>query len=1457
MNKKTTAGYPGKWSALTGHAVVQACAAGIHDLPNPFPSDISSAVGLALTGRRTGCFVSAKNGIRAYDSLCAAAGKHLPLVVNLGCSALSRSSVGFYAEHGAYHAVGDTGCFLFFAKNAQEVADLNLIAHKIAEPALVPGLVAQDQVLTTETIRSLYLPEAGLIAEYLGRSDDEIDSPTPAQKLLFGQKRRRIPELFNMDLPLMSGVIQGPEDHAAGVAAQRPFFTDHLVKLTDEAMAAYARLTGRTYDRAGAYRVEDADYLVIGQGSAMETAEAVADYFRSERRTKVGVVNMTMFRPFPGDLLGRLLKGKKGAVVLERIDQPLSEDLPLMREIRSVVSKCRENGNVGREALPYPEHAVYEPSRQIPSLYSASFGMGGASIQPADVVGAVENMLQGGARKRRGYLSIDFVSGRSLSPRQDIQRQAILDAYPRVADLTIHGSENPDLAPQKGVTIQLRGAGKRDFFRTGRRVAGLFFDLLETHLRARSHKKPEPVGQPAVYSFTVAPGPIKIDSPSIPADVMVSLDSNLFRRPESLASLKENGALVLQSSQESPSGVWQAVPSECRRLVSDKKIRLFAVDFSKIVREESAKKDSEGEFEARVKVLFGVLLAVSEISGLSKRDEEKWAGMAREAPVKRGVTELFEVKDQPQGPSVPTAVALRRPVLPPGLKELPEEKTPIADIHRFRVQTGYPSSIDGDASHLADPFMATGTMPAATGLFRDFSSIRTRHPEWVPSKCTGCGDCWVVCPDSALPPLVCEAGPIFETAIGRLEKAGHPVKHLPRAVRSLEGTLHQLIGTVQKPGMFQTCLEQAIEKTAESSRLSPPEKEELVREFRLFKDELKGFPFAVTGAFYGEGKGGFLSIAVNPDKCKGCMECVKECPEEALVSVDQTDQTVASLGKNLDFWRSLPNTDRKFIRTENLDRDNAYTTLFLDKNVYRSMVGGDSAPPGSAKKTVVHLFTGLVESLVRSHLAAHRSRIDELTEQLEGRIKLRLAVDVADTEKLKQVASALKGHDCTLSELSEKLDRKKDPVDTAWLVRVVGLLEELKRLKEIYSEENGARRSSLGMVGLTGHGSAWASTFPHNPFSFPWTQHLLAESPSVAAGLFEGHMKKMTDMFRVIRMADLEVSGKYNPGEHDPFFEKFGWRDLTDGEFRLCPPVVVAGNSRTLYGQALQNLNRLLDAGIPVKVLLLDTLQSPAHMPLVGLAHRNTYVLQGGMGNIPHLVKGLIEGLEARHPALFHVFSSHLPEQGVVTDMAVEQARRAVKSRSYPVFSYHPERGGSLPECLSLDGNPVMEGESPAHVLQYIDENGKEVAREVPYTFADFVATEGGFEGHFKKIPQRGQDESLAPIAEFLELDAEGRKGRNPFIWSVDEKKNLCRLAVSDFVVRCCEERRAFWNALKSLKRLDVAPVDKEGIKEEANREIIGRITQSLVQLAMGKSDAFELARKLARPASPSADGNR
>ena len=394
--------------------------------------------------------------------------------------------------------------------------------------------MAQDGFLTTHLIESLMVPERALIEEYLGRPDDLIDSPTGAQRLIYGDKRRRIPELWDVDNPVMAGLVQNQDAYMQSVAAQRPFFFDHIDELATRAFAEFQALTGRGYAPVSTYRCEDADYLILGQGSLIPSAHAVADYLRETRKLKIGVVNLTMFRPFPGAALSHILKGRKGVAVLERLDQPLAEDLPLMREIRSAIGKAVENGK-DRKATPYPELDTYRDLADIPSLYSGSFGLGSRDLQPEGIIGAIENMLPEGARKKQFYLSIDFLREDPLTPKQEIHQQNIEEAYPGVRQLAVRGSENPNLMPPGSTTVRFHSIGGWGAITTGKNLAMTLFDLLGYHIKANPKYGSEKKGQPTTYYLSAAPEPIRINCEYFYVDVVLSPDPNVLHHTNALA----------------------------------------------------------------------------------------------------------------------------------------------------------------------------------------------------------------------------------------------------------------------------------------------------------------------------------------------------------------------------------------------------------------------------------------------------------------------------------------------------------------------------------------------------------------------------------------------------------------------------------------------------------------------------------------------------------------------------------------------------------------------------------------------------------------------------------------------------------------------------------------------------------------------------------------------------------
>ena len=858
--------------------------------------------------------------------------------------------------------------------------------------------------------------------------------------------------------------------------------------------------------------------------------------------------------------------------------------------------------------------------------------------------------------------------------------------------------------------------------------------------------------------------------------------------------------------------------------------------------------------------------------------------------VRRGFDECIEITDKQLG--VTRQDVRGKPTLPVMLQDMPEGDGKLSDVHRFWEQTGS-FYIGGKGSdNLVDPYMATSLVPAATGVFRDMTQIRFEYPKFVTENCTACGDCFTICPDSAIPGLVNKVSDIFASAINRIETAGTPTQYLRRESRNVEKKLRELIEAQGEQSVVSKLIDQAVLQVLAESELD--DKANLEKEFGLFVQALGDFEFSVTKPYWSnrekkaKGSGGLFSITVNPYTCKGCMECVDVCSDGALVAEPQTPEAIDKMRKDWKFWMELPTTDADFIRIDDLDEKiGALETLLLDKNNYQAMVSGDGACLGCGEKTAIHLFTSTVTALMQPRVKAHIDELTDLINRMETHIRLKLAENM-DLSNLAAVNQAVDEHadtDLTLSELSDSIGNDK-VVDQAWLKWATQLLEKLRHLKWLYTDGITKQgRANMGIVNATGCTSVWGATFPYNPYPFPWTSHLFQDSPSVAMGLFEGHMAKMAEGFKAVRMAKLELEGKYKEIEHKAFFTYFNWKEFSDHEWELCPPVVSVGGDGAMYDIGFQNLSRALASGHPIKVLVLDTQvysntggqactsgfvaqvadMSPygkawkgkteirKEMSVIGMAHRTSYVLQSSVANVTHLLEGYIEGLNSRRPALFNIYTTCQPEHGVADDATEKQTKMALESRAYPMFKYDPDLGTGFAECCSLEGNPAIDQDWPSYKLEYVDENGKEGILELPFTFADFALTEGRFRKHFRKAPVDTWNDDMVQLADFLGMDEDERDGRFPYIWAVDGKNRLMRVLVAQELVKSCEERRDFWRQLKGLVGLDNV-VDVEAVAAQAKAEMAQKLTSSLLALANG-GDVSALTDMAAAPAAGAGNG--
>ncbi|MCK4775407.1 MAG: 4Fe-4S binding protein, partial [Candidatus Krumholzibacteria bacterium] len=333
-----------------------------------------------------------------------------------------------------------------------------------------------------------------------------------------------------------------------------------------------------------------------------------------------------------------------------------------------------------------------------------------------------------------------------------------------------------------------------------------------------------------------------------------------------------------------------------------------------------------GALRTRLERLFGAgHYFVNDISAVVKRGAEQTTGL------------LWKSFDDTEAPAVEEKEA------PWTVGQPDESGNTVFDAARFWRSVGYLYDSGESGGTLTDPYVATGIVPGGSSAYRDMSPYRLGVPEWLPEKCTGCGDCWAQCPDSALPPTVQPIVSIIKTAMSLCEKDGITMIQMQRVTDHLAKQAYKLFAKDDLRQFLTTgpLLEEAFSQLIEKMNLEEDKAKALRDEFDPVCAKVEHYPIARTEQFFDEphrqnkNSGMLLSIALNPLSCKGCKICVEVCPEGAF---EWTDQTAEYLDKTRSNWlwhMNLPVVPKEWIDEQIVPgRPETEILRLLDKNAY-------------------------------------------------------------------------------------------------------------------------------------------------------------------------------------------------------------------------------------------------------------------------------------------------------------------------------------------------------------------------------------------------------------------------------------------------------------------------------------------------------------------------------------------
>lgn len=426
-------------------------------------------------------------------------------------------------------------------------------------------------------------------------------------------------------------------------------------------------------------------------------------------------------------------------------------------------------------------------------------------------------------------------------------------------------------------------------------------------------------------------------------------------------------------------------------------------------------------------------------------------------------------------------------------------------------------------------------------------------------------------------------------------------------------------------------------------------------------------------------------------KCTGCMTCVTECPDTAILGVAITEATLESeLAKVTDAGQ------REHLRQQ-FARTKKYWDVYEKKGEEPALFG-IFIDPTKCK--------GCAECVqVCDELDYHALRMipkqDETVPEYQAAFSFFSGLETPETYI----------NERALADIMLRRDTLRY-VGGAGSCAGCGEASALRMFLSATCFQVG--RENVGIVNATGCSTVYASTYPYNPWDVPWTNSLFENAPADAMG----------------------VRQRWN---------QLGWEDKK---------LWVIGGDGAMLDIGFQSLSRALASGLEIKYLVLDTqvysntggqastgsymgqntkmsqhgtehrgkTERRKEITLLAMMHPNVYVAQTTAAHINHFYRCIMEANEFDGPALISIYTTCQPEHMVGDHMAGAQAKLAVDSRAFPLMVYDPRRGDTIAERMDLKGNPAMNDD-----WYTIRKTGETV------DFLTFARSEGRFGKHFDR----------------------------------------------------------------------------------------------------------------------------
>ncbi len=631
--------------------------------------------GSLSAGALTTTFTASQGLLLMIPNMYKIAGEMLPTVFHVSARSLACQSLSIFGDHSDVMSTRQTGFALLASGSVQEVMDLAAVAHLATLESQIPFLHFFDGFRTSHEVQKV---------EQIGY--ETLRSLVDMQAIERFRQRAMRPEA-----PIIKVGAQNPDVYFQGRETVNPYY-DACPGIVQKCMDRLAAAVGRSYHLVDYVGAPDADRVIVAMGSGCETIQETLLYLNRTRGTKLGLLKVRLYRPFPADaLVAALPRSVRRLAVLDRTKEPGAIGEPLYQDVVTALRGRRDDVLV----------------------IGGRYGLSSKEFTPS-MVKAVYDHLEGKAFHGFTVGITDDVTHRSLPITEEI-----------------------DCEPESVVRCMFWGLGSDGTVGANKdsiKIIGDNTDLYAQGYFVYDSKKSYGI---TISHLRFGKDPIRAPYLIGKADFVACHNPAYIGRYDMLGCIREGGVFLLNSQYPS-NEVFHHLTRDMQEIILKRRIRFYNIDALSISEKAGLGKRINTVMQTAFFIISGVLprdRAIELIKGAIKKTfgrkgedivkmnwecVDRTAEALQEVPVPAGITASFVppvlIKDD--------APAFAREIIKPSMYLL-GDTIPVSKM-----------TVDG-------------TLPSGTSCLEK-RGIAPRVPRWVPENCIQCNMCAFSCPHAVI-----------------------------------------------------------------------------------------------------------------------------------------------------------------------------------------------------------------------------------------------------------------------------------------------------------------------------------------------------------------------------------------------------------------------------------------------------------------------------------------------------------------------------------------------------------------------------------------------------------------------------------------------------------------------------------------------------------------------------------